>query len=73
MSYARQSNPDIKNANVYVAGLPEWVSEEKLFAVFSPYGSILSQKVLTNPNGTSRGAGFVRFSLNSEAKYVNVK
>jgi len=67
VSYARQSSPEIKNSNVYIGGLPKWVTEEKLMSLFSPFGSILSHKVLTNPDGTSRGAGFVRFSLNTEA------
>ena len=67
VSLARQSSQDIKNANVYVAGLPLSVSEDKLLTLFSLYGSVLSHKVLTNPDGTSRGAGFVRFSSNSEA------
>ena len=67
MSYARQSTPDIQNANVYIAGLPEWINEEKLLSLFAPYGSVMSHKILTNPDGSSRGAGFVRYSLNKEA------
>lgn len=68
VSYARQSSPDIKNSNVYVAGLPNWVTEEKLLSLFSPFGSVLTHKVLINADNTSRGVGFVRYGLKSEAE-----
>jgi len=56
-----------ENCNVYVANLPESVTEDRLLELFSDYGSITSHKLLTNPDGTSRGAGFVRFSNSVEA------
>jgi len=68
VSHARQSSPDIKQSNVYVAGLPSWVTEEKLLSLFSPFGSVLTHKVLTNADNTSRGVGFVRYGLKSEAE-----
>lgn len=68
VSYARQSSPEIKNSNVYVAGLPTSVTEEKLLSLFSPFGSVLTHKVLTNADNTSRGVGFVRYGLKSEAE-----
>jgi len=68
VSYARQSSPDIKNSNVYVAGLPNWVTEEKLLSLFSPFGSVLTHKVLINADNSSRGVGFVRYGLKSEAE-----
>ena len=52
---------------MYIAGLPEWITEEKLLSLFSPFGVVMSHKILTNPDGSSRGAGFVRYSLNKEA------
>jgi len=67
VSYARQSSPETKNTNVYVASLPPSVSEDKLFKLFSRFGAILTSKLLTNPDGSSRGAGFVRYATNSEA------
>ena len=67
VSYARQSSPDIKNSNVYVAGLPNSITEAKLLSLFSPFGSVLTHKVLTNSDNTSRGVGFVRYGLKSEA------
>jgi len=68
VSYARQSSPDIKNSNVYVAGLPSWVTEEQLLSLFSPFGSVLTHKVLINADNSSRGVGFVRYGLKSEAE-----
>jgi len=56
-----------KNNNVYVANLPANVSEDRLLELFSDYGTILSHKLLTNADGSSRGAGFVRFSTAGEA------
>ena len=67
VSYARQSSPETKNTNVYVASLPPSVTEDKLYALFSRFGTILTSKLLTNPDGSSRGAGFVRYATNSEA------
>ena len=58
---------EAKNANVYIAGLPPTVTDNDLLSYFSPYGSVLSHKLLTHPNGTSRGAGFVRFANNTDA------
>lgn len=68
VSYARQSSPDIKNSNVYIAGLPDHFSENELFNNFSPYGKIITHKLLINQDGSSKGVGFVRYSLKSEAQ-----
>lgn len=68
VSYARQSSPDIKNSNVYIAGLPDHFSETELFTKFSPFGKIITHKLLINQDGSSKGVGFVRYSLKSEAQ-----
>jgi len=68
VSYARQSSPDIKNSNVYIAGLSSSVTEDNLFSLFSPFGKVITYKLLTNPDNSSRGVGFVRYSLKSEAE-----
>lgn len=67
VSYARPSSEETKNTNVYIASLPLSVTETKLRELFSPFGTIITNKLLTNPDGSSRGAGFVRYSTNSEA------
>jgi len=67
VSYARQSSPETKNTNVYVASLPPTISEDQLLDLFQSYGTVLTHKLLSNPDGSSRGAGFVRYATNSEA------
>merc|ERR1712226_17931 len=37
VSYARQSSPETKNTNVYVASLPPSVTEEKLLELFQSF------------------------------------
>lgn len=68
VSYARQSSPEIKNSNVYVAGLPDNITEDALYSLFEPFGKIITHKLLINPDNSSRGVGFVRYSLKSEAQ-----
>ena len=68
VSYARQSSPEIKNSNVYVAGLPAHTTEDQLYQLFSPFGKIITHKLLVNSDNTSRGVGFVRYALKSEAQ-----
>lgn len=53
--------------NVYVANLPSSITEERLLELFSDHGTIVSSRLLTNADGSSRGAGFVRFSTSAEA------
>lgn len=68
VSYARPSSEEIKNANLYIAGLPKNVSEENLKSWFGVYGTIISSKILTLESGESRGVGFIRFDKRSEAQ-----
>lgn len=68
VSYSRPSSSDIKNANLYVSGLPPTVDEDKLSILFNTFGQIITHKVLYNADGTSRGIGFVRYDKRSEAQ-----
>jgi len=56
-----------QGANLYVKNLDDDVSDDKLKELFSDYGSITSCKVMRDPNGVSRGSGFVAFSTPEEA------
>lgn len=67
VSYARPSSNEIKNANLYVSGLPLSCNEVDLRLLFSRYGVIITSKVLLEENGQSRGVGFVRFDKRLEA------
>lgn len=69
VSLARPSSDSIKNANLYVCGLPKEFSQEDLEQMFNPFGVIISSKILTDPKtGVSKGVGFVRFDQRIEAE-----
>lgn len=68
VSYARPSSNSIKNANLYVAYLPKTFSQLQLETLFSPFGNIITSKILVDETGESKGVGFVRFDTNSEAQ-----
>jgi len=72
VSYARPSSVEIKNANLYIAQLPKTYTQAELEALFTPYGYIITTKILMDSNGESRGAGFVRFDKHSEAEQARV-
>ncbi|KAK4762106.1 hypothetical protein SAY87_029990 [Trapa incisa] len=56
-----------QGANLYVKNLDDIIDDEKLKEMFSPFGTITSCKVMRDPNGISRGSGFVAFSAPEEA------
>ncbi|XP_014509042.1 polyadenylate-binding protein 8 [Vigna radiata var. radiata] len=56
-----------QGANLYVKNLDDSISDDKLKEMFSPFGTITSCKVMRDPNGVSRGSGFVAFSTPEEA------
>ncbi|KAJ0726504.1 putative RNA recognition motif domain, nucleotide-binding alpha-beta plait domain superfamily [Helianthus annuus] len=47
--------------NLYVKKLDDTVTDESLREYFAPFGTITSCKVMRDPNGTSKGSGFVAF------------
>ncbi|KAK3018563.1 hypothetical protein RJ639_004288 [Escallonia herrerae] len=53
--------------NLYIKNLDDSISDDKLMELFSPFGMITSCKVMRDPNGTSKGSGFVAFSTPEEA------
>ncbi|KAL2894584.1 Polyadenylate-binding protein 2 [Bienertia sinuspersici] len=56
-----------QGANLYVKNLDDTVDDEKLKELFAEYGKITSCKVMRDPNGISKGSGFVAFSSPDEA------
>lgn len=69
VSYARPSSSTIKNANLYIAYLPKSYTQEELLALFRPFGSIITSKILIDTQtGLSRGVGFVRYDKHCEAE-----
>lgn len=80
VSYARPSSESIKGSNLYISGLPKSMNQHDLEALFSPYGKIISSKILCdtsmkqyvtsedNFSGVSKGVGFIRFNERLEAQ-----
>ena len=54
-------------ANLYLKNLDDTVGDDKLREIFAEYGTITSCRVMKDPNGASRGSGFVAFSSPEEA------
>ncbi|XP_072299247.1 ELAV-like protein 3 isoform X10 [Eucyclogobius newberryi] len=71
VSYARPSSASIRDANLYVSGLPKTMSQKDMEQLFSQYGRIITSRILvdqvTDP-GISRGVGFIRFDKRNEAE-----
>jgi len=69
VSFARPSSEAIKGANLYVSGLPKAMTQQELEALFTPYGRIITSRILCdNITGLSKGVGFVRFDQRIEAE-----
>lgn len=54
--------------NVYIKNFGEEMNDEKLFEMFSKYGTITSHKVATGDDGKNKGFGFVAFEKSSQAE-----
>ncbi|KAJ4714835.1 Polyadenylate-binding protein [Melia azedarach] len=63
----KESSDKYEGLNLYVKNLDDSISDEKLQELFSEFGTITSCKVMRDPNGISRGSGFVAFSTSEEA------
>ena len=46
VSYARPSSEAIKGANLYVSGLPKNLAQQELENLFSPFGRIITSRIL---------------------------
>ncbi|XP_068651962.1 polyadenylate-binding protein 2 [Aristolochia californica] len=57
----------LQGANLYLKNLDDSIDDEKLKELFSDFGNITSCKVMLDPNGQSKGSGFVAFSTPEEA------
>lgn len=57
----------LQGANLYLKNLDDDVNDEKLKELFSEFGTITSYKVMLDPQGHSKGSGFVAFSTPEEA------
>lgn len=55
---AKQQEQD--PTNLYIAGLPSYLTERDLDVMLSRYGRVISTRVLRDNSGASRGVGFAR-------------
>ncbi|KAL8188892.1 hypothetical protein R6Q57_029403 [Mikania cordata] len=53
--------------NLYIKNIDDTVSDDSLKELFSSFGTITSCKVMRDPNGASKGSGFVAFLTSEEA------
>ncbi|ESQ53728.1 hypothetical protein EUTSA_v10024683mg [Eutrema salsugineum] len=63
----KEAADKFQSSNLYVKNLDPSISDEKLKEIFSPFGTVTSCKVMRDPNGISKGSGFVAFSTPEEA------
>ncbi|EPS62510.1 hypothetical protein M569_12280, partial [Genlisea aurea] len=56
-----------QGVNLYIKNIDDSIDDDKLKELFSEFGTVVSSKVMRDPNGTSRGSGFVAFSTPEEA------
>ncbi|XP_041862021.1 ELAV-like protein 1 isoform X1 [Melanotaenia boesemani] len=72
VSFARPSSDMIKDANLYISGLPRTLSQQDLEDMFASFGRIINSRVLVDQasgnSGVSRGVAFIRFDKRSEAE-----
>ncbi|KAL8492015.1 hypothetical protein ACS0TY_023570 [Phlomoides rotata] len=64
---ARETVDKFQGVNLYIKNLDDTIDDDKLKELFSEFGTITSCKVMRDPNGISRGSGFVAFSTPEEA------
>ncbi|XWS15323.1 hypothetical protein CRYUN_Cryun35bG0086000 [Craigia yunnanensis] len=57
----------LQAANLYLKNLDDSIDSEKLKELFSEFGTITSCKIMLDPQGVSKGSGFVAFSAPEEA------
>ncbi|XP_075719615.1 ELAV-like protein 1 isoform X1 [Rhinoderma darwinii] len=72
VSFARPSSENIKDANLYISGLPRTMTQKDVEDMFSGFGRIINSRVLvdqaTGKQCLSRGVAFIRFDKRSEAE-----
>ncbi|KAL0036704.1 hypothetical protein WJX79_006571 [Trebouxia sp. C0005] len=69
----REKQDKLAESNLYIKNLDDSQTDDKLRQLFEEFGTIMSCKVLRDPNtGISRGVGFVQLSTPEEAtKAIN--
>ncbi|KAJ1697744.1 hypothetical protein LUZ63_006256 [Rhynchospora breviuscula] len=66
-SHHHNNNQNQLNNNLYLKNLEENVTDDDLKELFSVFGTVTSAKVMREPNGRSKGVGFVAFESQNVA------
>ncbi|XP_042427375.1 polyadenylate-binding protein 2-like isoform X1 [Zingiber officinale] len=64
---AKDAVDKYQGLNLYLKNLDDSIGDDKLRDLFSDFGTITSYKVMREPNGASKGSGFVAFLTPEEA------
>ncbi|URE38514.1 Polyadenylate-binding protein [Musa troglodytarum] len=64
---AKETVDKDQGLNLYLKNLDDSVGDDELKELFSDFGTITSCKIMRNPDGMSKGFGFVAFSAPEEA------
>ncbi|CAL9073314.1 polyadenylate-binding protein 2-like [Musa acuminata AAA Group] len=64
---AKDTMDKYQGLNLYLKNLDASIGDDKLRELFSGFGTITSCKVMREPNGISKGSGFVAFLVAEEA------
>ncbi|XP_042389951.1 polyadenylate-binding protein 2-like isoform X1 [Zingiber officinale] len=67
---AKETVDKYQGLNLYLKNLDDSIGDDKLRDLFSGFGAITSCKVMREPNGASKGSGFVAFSTPEEASHA---
>lgn len=65
---ARQAEQD--PTNLYIANLPHSIKENDLETMFSPFGQVVSTRILRDTNQQSRGVGFARMESREKCEAI---
>lgn len=69
VAYARPGGEVIKNANLYIRGIPKTMEEDQLKKIFEDCGEIIQCRMLKDDyTGENKGVAFVLFDLHEQAE-----
>lgn len=69
ISYARPRGEEIKNANLFISGIPKKMTDEEFKHLFAAYGQIINCRLLKEKTtGKNTGIGFVLYNMHNQAE-----